>query len=44
MTSTTKRDVIEAAMSVADDTAAGRLSPADLRPRRSPSYGRWSAP
>lgn len=27
---TTKRDAIEAAMSVADDVAAGRLSPADL--------------
>lgn len=30
MTTTTKRDAINAAMSVADDVAAGRLSPADL--------------
>ena len=30
MTITAKRDAIEAAMSVADDVAAGRLSPADL--------------
>jgi len=30
VTTTAKRDAINAAMSVADDVAAGRLSPADL--------------